>query len=779
MATFIRMLLRHRGLTVAVLALTLGSALYAARSIRLRFQFRDFYDFPANPHLAMLKRDNQVFGDPAGYVVVMLQTDDVFRADVLEYVQRLTKALEPQPVFSRVRSLANVNAIRARDDELVTGRLMSAVPETAAERNALKDYVLGSPLLVRRLVSTDATMTAVLADMRVPAAFSTIAEQEEAVAAVEKALAENPLPRATRASVTGSPPIEIANTHALLRDQALLLPVVCAVLGVMLFLTFRSLHGVLLCLASVSVATAWTAGIFALFQRPVDIIASLIPTTMLVYGVVDPIFVLARFLTKIEAGRPKGDAIVETFSELALPCFLTSLTTSVGFAAFVTCAAPTIRYYGLTVGIGVLLAFVTTVTVLPLLLSVVPVPKTGLQHGALAQRLDDLLRVLGRFIERNAYAAVTVAAVLLVAAAWFGRLQHIDNVYVGSLPSGNTQDDVRLLENKLAGVGRMVAYLEGPVDSMKRPEVLRAMASVERAMARFSAVTFSASLADVVAETDRAFQGGGVKQRDIPSSKTLVAQYLALLDPRDRSELVTDNYAAAHIAVLVKDRGSEAAWQVVGAFEHAIEAANFPSLGIKASVTGHGIVAYRELDRIVVELLQGFITAFLIVVAFEWLAFRSLRLALLTMVPNLVPVGMCFLATRMLQIPLRIDTILVFCISIGGLFNTTIHFVARVLQQVRAGRRDPDAIVLTAIRTIGPPSLFTSVVLSAGFAVFFLSSFPGLRMLGLLTVITLLTGFVSDLIFTPALVRLGFDWKKGIRHEAAELPAVEALPTTS
>jgi predicted RND superfamily exporter protein len=778
-AAFIRMLLRHRTLAAAGVLVSMGAALYVAKDLQIRFQYRDFYDYPANPNLATFKRDNELFGDPAGYVIAMIEADDVFRGDVLEYVQRLTRALEPLPVFSRVRSLASVNAIRGANDEVVTGRLMEDVPRTEEARLALKQSVLSSPLLVRRLVSADARMTTVLADMRVPAAFATIAEQQEAVAAVEQALARQAAPAGVRVSLTGSPSIEIASTRALLSDQALLLPVVCVVLALMLFLTFRSLQGVVLCLASVGVATLWTVGIFASFQRPVDIIASVIPTTMLVYGVVDPIFVLARFLSKIDAGRPRQEAIVETLSELAMPCFLTSLTTGVGFGAFVTCAAPTIRYYGLAVGIGVLLAFVTTVTVLPLLLSVAPLPKRSPGQGLLARRLDLVLLRLGGFIERHTPVVATAALLILVAGGWAAREQHIDNAYVGSLPSGKTQNDVRLLEQKLAGVGRMNVHLSGPEGSMARPEVLEALQTISRKMEHYPEYTFSASLADLVAEVHHAFEGSTSRERSLPGSKRLITQYVSLLDPRDRAEFVTDNFASAHLAVLLQDRGSERTRKIVGEFERAVEAANFSSMGIEATVTGHGVVAYRALDSVVIDLLYGFVTAFSIVIFFEWLTFRSLRLALLTIVPNLIPVVICFLTTRLLHIPLRIDSILVLCISIGGLFNTTIHIVARVLQQLNAGQRDPAEIVVAAMRAIGPPSLFTSVVLSTGFAVFVLSSFPGLRVLGLLTMVTLLTGFVSDMIFTPALVRAGLDWKKAMSEQDEKLPgASEPLPTT-
>jgi predicted RND superfamily exporter protein len=526
----------------------------------------------------------------------------------------------------------------------------------------------------------------------------------------------------------------------------------------MLFFTFRSFHGLLLCLATVSVATVWAAAVFALMGRPVDIIGSVIPTTILVYGVVDPIFVLTRVLHKLEAGRGKHDAIVEALSELALPCFVTSLTTAFGFAVFVTARALTIRYYGLSVAAGVLFAWLTSVTVLPLLLSIAPLPKRRFSTHALTRRVDATLAALWGWLRHRVPQAIALTLVALLGSAFFARKQEVDNVYVGALPHGQILRDTRASEQKLTGVLRVIVYLEGPADAMKQPAVLKAIEKVDATMERQRLVTLSSSLADLVGAANHAFQGD-VRERRVPESPRLIAQYLALVDPGDRADFVTDDYSRSHIALLLEDAGSKATREVVAALERAIAEAGFDALGVKASLTGNGVVGYGELDSVVTDLLYGFVIAFAVIVLVQWIAFRSLRIALISIVPNLLPVIACFLALRAAGVDLRIDSAIMLCISIGGLFNTTIHFAARVRQRLRETRETPDEVILHAMRAIGPPALFTAATLSAGFAVLLLSRFPGLQQLGLLSMITLLSGVVSDMTVTAALMRAGLDWK--------------------
>lgn len=758
-SAFIRLILRHRGLAAGLILLSVVAAAFSARTLQIRFQYRDFYDYPANPNVALFRKDSDDFGDPAGYVVALVESNDVFRPDILAYIQRLTTALEPDPLFVRIRSLANVHVIRGHGDDVLTGPLLGGVPGDGATIEDARNFALNSALLRKRLVSDDGKATAVLAEMRTPASFASVTEQARALAAVQKVLAANPPPRGIAVRVTGAPAVEVGATRSLVSDQVVLMPAVMGVLVVMLFLTFRSAHGIILAMSAVGVATIWTAGIFALFGRPVDIVGSVIPTTILVYGIVDPIFVLTRVLRKLEFGHEKSVAIVQTFSELALPCFLTSLTTALGFAAFVTARAPTIRAYGLTVAMGVILAWVTTITVLPLLLSVVPAPKRRFASLSSTQSIDSALASIWAFLRSRTGAALAVTAVLLLGGGWLAPRQHIDNRYVDGLPSGEVKNDVRRLEGELAGVLRVIVHLEGPVDSMKSPAVLRAMREIEQGVAADPLVTFSTSLADLVAEANQAFAGGDAGAREVPSSRALIGQYLTLVDPADRADVVNDTYSRSHIAILLRDTGSEGTRAFIARLESVIRQTHIADLGLAATLTGNGVVGYRELDDVVLELLYGFITAFAIIVSLQWVMLRSLRLALISIVPNLLPVVACFLVFRFAHIPLKIDSALVLCVSIGGLFNTTIHFSARVKQRTTEGVFTPDEVVQHAMRATMPSALFTAVTLSAGFSVLLLSSFPGLQALGLLSMITLLVGFFSDMIVTAVLIRVAYDWK--------------------
>jgi hydrophobe/amphiphile efflux-3 (HAE3) family protein len=746
----VRFLIRQRVVTCVLLGASLVLAAFGAARIEFRFQYADFYDHPQNREMPILRRYVNEFED-GGALLLLIEAPDVFADDALGYLTQLSSQLSRNPLIARVRSLSNVNLVRATPDGIESGPLFARTPRDLAERASLRLTALESRLLVRRLVSNDSRLTAVSLRLRTHATSATIAEQERAIAAVEQVLRDTPKPAAISTRISGGPTVEVETTGSLIRDQAVLTPVVLLLLALALYATFRSVQGVLLPLAAVSTSLIWTLGVFGITFRTADLTASVIPTTLLVYGVVDPVFVLARYYQRIEAGRTRDDAIVEAVAQLLLPCFLTSLSTALGFAAFATATLPTIRHFGLIVAFGVALSFVTTVVVLPVLLTIVPTPQRRLSSHASAQRVDGFLRALFRHTQRRRVLVIATAlGIVGLGALAFARTR-INNEYVGLLPDGPTLRSVEVVDRKLSGVMTHAVYLEGPPGSMQRPEVLQSIAAIDAFAEHDPMVGSVTSLADVVSDAHRAFNDN-TPEHDLPTSPNLIAQYLSLLEPSDRVDFVSDDYARSHVLIRSVDPGSQTALRFLRGLERQVQAQHLERFGIRASLTGAG-VAYRQLDLLVHEVLLGFALAFAIIVALQWLLFRSARIALASILPNLVPVALAFWTMRIWNLDLRMDNSLVLCVCVGGLFNTTIHLVARMLQQLRDGARDPNQIIEQALRTVGPASLYAALVLSLGFSVLMLSQFPGLRAFGLLSAVTLISGFFADAMITVVLMR--------------------------
>jgi uncharacterized protein len=759
-ARFIRFVIRRRWLALVTIGLISVVAGYSARKIEVRFAFRNFFDYPANPDVATVDRYHEYFEDPAGFVAIVVESSDVFDHDTLAYVSTLTRELEPNQIFSHVRSLTNARAIRWVGDSVDVGQLLPTLPTSAADSDRVRKIARESRLLHRLLVSEDSHSTLIAAQLAVPPSSSTLPDLRRAIVVVNGVLITHPPPLGIKLRVTGAPVLEVEASDALILDQIVFTPIAILLIVIALWAAFRCIHGVAMPIIAISCAAIWTAGIYPWFGHPIDMVASTIPATLMVYAAVDPIFVLRRYLDKLRLGLGKEDAIIATYRELTMPCFLSSLTTAVGFAAFATLDLPIIVNFGAIMAIGVMLAFVTTMVVLPVLLAILPTPPALAISTRFATRIDRALAAAWKWLDRRRYVVLACAAGLIVVGGILSMRQTVSVYYTRILPPGATENDIRFLENNFVGVIRSAVFLEGPKDSMKRPEVLESIDRIGQTATKFSIVTAAISVSDMVREMNRAFMEGDPKEFRVPDSANLSAQYLQMLDPADRQRLLTEDDARSHIMIFSKDHGT-AEWRPMRDAVMATARQELAPYHIDVHMTEQSPAGFDALDALVYDVLKGFVLAFVLVLILIAIVMRSIRIAIISAIPNLVPVVACFVLLRIFGITLRVGTVLFLSVSVGGLFNTTIQLVARLRQRVAEDPTlTPEAAIEDCMRDVGPPALFTAVILSLGFAIFGLSRFPDLRVFGLLASNTLLVAFVSDMMLSTTLLRVFFRWRR-------------------
>jgi predicted RND superfamily exporter protein len=234
-----------------------------------------------------------------------------------------------------------------------------------------------------------------------------------------------------------------------------------------------------------------------------------------------------------------------------------------------------------------------------------------------------------------------------------------------------------------------------------------------------------------------------------------------MLDPEDRSRLVTEDHARSHIIIFTLDTHGTAGWRPMNDAVMATARRELSPFGITAQMTEENPAGFHVLDPLVVEMVWGFAVAFGLVVLLVGIILRSWRAMVISIVPNLVPAIACFVFTSLAGVSLRVGTVLFLSVSIGGLFNTAIQFMARVQQRIaREPDATPDEIVERSMVDVGAPALFTAVILSLGFAIFTLSRFPDLRVFGVMSMLTLLIALVADMAVTTTLTRSFWRWPR-------------------
>ena len=553
--------------------------------------------------------------------------------------------------------------------------------------------------------------------------------------------------------LNGIPIIRARVPKLLDEDQRRLVTAGLLVFLAVLFLFFRHLGQVLLCLVSVVPAYLCTVCLIGFAGKPVTVMTGFIPIIVLVVGGSDIVHVLSRYRRR-RAVSGNVEAIVGSFAELSGPCFYTSLTTGIGFASLAGTRIQLLVDFGLFTAAAIFLTYLFSMTLLPVLLSFYR-----------RRKLND--RVLGAlWIFRTVEAAAELASrrprkVLVlfagaaVAALTLGFRVRVDSHLVDDLNErSQLLRDLRWIEDAGFSVFQVNIHMRQEGETpLHHPASLAWMEDFQRFVREDPIVIGTVALPDLLRPLRRATLDGDAAQGALPTSLEEGSQLLLLAEMQEGG-LVTDLYrqaeGEAQIVVVVRDAGSRLMLPFLAAVDRYLESEP-PPHGTAVS-TG----TTRLIQNYTAQVLRNFLPSLalavvLILGVMTWM-FRSLRQGLLALVPNLFPLLVLLAVMGAAGFPLKPATILVFSIAFGLAVDDTIHVLGRFRDLARSGV-NVDRALPRAVRDTGPAILMTSVVVSLGFAVLMLSRFEVLYMVGLMTMVSAVTAVIVDLFVFPTLIR--------------------------
>jgi hypothetical protein len=750
---------RTKWVILVICLVTVVAAIGAAR-VHVTFHMRVFFDYPGNKRVEELDRYNEEFGDDGGFAVLVVETKDgVFTPAVLRYIQNVSNKLKRKPQFRRILSLSLNTIPRGHGHEVVTGPLFDHVPTDPAVLRRIRDTALSSRVAVPRLVSKDGKYALVAAEFKKP--MSSISSEEAGAgnAAVREVMASTPPPPGVRAVLGGTSVSEEAAPKVMVGDQSKFVPAGIALIIVVMLLCFGSWHAVLLAFAEVILTIVWTIGFMGYAGMSINITSSSTPTILMIYGLLDSVFVMAMFYVIYENRKGEGHealdhALRQTIRRIGPVCLLTSVSTAIGFASFAIGELPLVRDYGIGLAVGVSVAFISSIIWMPALVSALPAPKKKrMRKSPITKLFAGGLAGLGRFNRRFRWVIIGTSVVLLAASAiTIYKKAYVSTVLLKELPQDMEGiEGINLVADHLLGVHSTGVVISGKPGSMQDPKLLKILDRLDEWAETREVVSASLSPSDLIRDLHRAFNGGDPKYDKVPDDRGLIAQYLALLDPPTRADFMTDDYAKTHLRIMCKDIGSHR-WRD--------ELFNPLRKKVKELLPGYHVEfpgfmrAYDDGSTLTVEqLLFGFITAFAAIALLVGVAFRSVRLALLSVLPNLLPTAMAMAAMAAMGTTLRATTVLFLSIAVGITFDNTIHLFAGVRDGRRRGLTHDEAMKETLVE-VGPPIVYTSILIAAGLGIFMLSSIPVLFNLGLTSSTVVLVAAISDLLVTTTLLDL-------------------------
>jgi predicted RND superfamily exporter protein len=542
------------------------------------------------------------------------------------------------------------------------------------------------------------------------------------------------------------------------REVVMFVSIALVLITIFLWIAFRSWWGVVIPLTVVLLSGLWLLGLMEITGKAIDVMTIVLPTIIFVVGMSDVVHILSRYYEELRAGNEPFEALKTAFRQVGLATFLTSLTTAIGFLTLLTSSIAPIQDFGLYAAGGVVVAYFLAFTLLPAVLILSPAPpieKTG--SGIFwNEKLDQLHAFL---TPRSAHITVVTLLVLGLSAWGISRIE-VDNLLLEDLAEDDPfRAEFAFFERAFSGVRPFEMALEIPegLDPLG-PEVMRVCDDVEAYLHSEYGVGAVTGAASILRQVNR-WQNGNAESFDkLPANDEQLAglvRNVQRFDAQGALKRVVNATARLHrISGKVADVGARELERRDEAFRVWYEG-KWASTGITPVITGTAALVDLNNATLAEDMVAGLAIAFAVIALISGLMFRSWRMVLISLVPNMLPLLAIAGIMGFADIDLKVSTSIIFTIAFGIAVDDTIHFMSKFRLELGAGRGAAEALKRTFTGT-GKAIILTSIMLCGGFITLGLSSFLGTFYIGVLVSLTLLFAVVADLFLLPMLLRRWF-----------------------
>lgn len=546
---------------------------------------------------------------------------------------------------------------------------------------------------------------------------------------------------------------------------------------VFLIISFRSLWGLLVPQIVIVGSMIWIVGFMALIGKPISILLIVLPSIMFVVAMSDVIHLISKYLELLRSGREKLDAIKTAFKEIGMATFLTSITTSIGFFSLLFVNVIPIQDFGLYTGIGVLMAFVLTYTTLPFLFYVTKVPAVGKKGNK--NFWKPIMSKIFLITIKNRKIIPWIGIVVTAVFAYGATLIVVNNYIMDDVSKESTvKQDFDYFDSKFGGVRpfELAISLKDSTESIWNVDRLKEMEKLENYLSNEYEVNINTSLVQYVSILHRASHAGNTDYFAVPDSKQDLTKYKRMLKIANQGKFIRSVLdSSEHFTRInggVPDWGNIKATEENKKFYDFIKNEGLDE-HLNIQITGTAHLLDRNMSYMSSSLVEGLIFAVLVVSLLMGLLYKSFRMLIISIIPNVIPLIVIAGVMGYFGINLKITTAIVFTISFGIAIDDTIHFLSNFKLELKKGKSKIYAIKSTFMGT-GKAIVLTSAILVGGFSMLLLSSFMGTFYMGLMICITLIVAVLSDLFILPLLLLYFYpdpNKKKTIDNLIEEIPS--------
>ena len=558
---------------------------------------------------------------------------------------------------------------------------------------------------------------------------------------------------------SGMPYIRTLNAKTIIDEIGIFIGAALLVTGLIFFFFFRSFRATLISLVIVIIGVMWSFGLLGLLGYEITVLTALVPTLVIVIGIPNCIFFTNKYHQEYKIHGNKAKALQRVITKTGTATLMTNLTTALGFATFIVTNNVLLTEFGVVTSINIIALYLICLIVIPIFHSYIP-PPTPRHLGHLQREyLTSFMAWMLRTVKYNRFG-IYITTIIALILGIIGVFQiKISGSILEDMPKKTAFfEDIRFFEKEFDGV----LPLEIMIDTKRKKgvmklSVLKKMEALEQTIHEIPELSKPMSVVNVVKYSKQAFYNGNPEYYELPTSQeqAFILTYVKNTTKNGSQDLLksyVDNTGQfARITTFIKDENGEQMENIEKRIKTKAEKL-FPKPNYNVIVTGKASVFQKGTKYLLDNLLSSLLFAFVLTSILVAFMFRSFKMILVSMIPNLLPLLLTAGLMGYLGIPLKPSTILVFGIAFGLSVDDTLRFLAQYRLELARNDWKIKKSVYATFNDAGISMFYTSIVLFFGFSVFMLSSFGGTVALGGLVSITLFFGMLANLMLLPALV---------------------------
>lgn len=746
-------IVKHPWKVVLTTLLIVIASGYGAKNIKLNADYRAFFS-DDNPHLQAFEDLQDQYNKVDNILIAVIPKEGgVFNHKILALVEELTDASWQVPYSRRVDSISNFQYTYAEDDDLIVENLFEYSSDLSEEEIQMKKQVaLTDPVLAGNLVAHDAKATGINITINLPG-VDQAKEVPEVVSYVREMMSryEAQYPD-VGFYLTGVVMTNNAFPEASQQDMEQLYPVMIVLILILLFITLRGMWGTLATFSIVVFSSAVAMGLFGWPGPQVTPTTFSAPVMIMTLAIADCIHILMSYFHGMAKGQSKQAAMVESIRINFQPVLLTSVTTAIGFLTLNFSDAPPFHDLGNIVCIGVLAAFILAIFYLPAVMMLLPSEKIAESFGE-----NKRMQAISDFVikyNRKLLVGFSVAIIALIAMIPLNELD--DNTIEYFDWSIKFRADSEKIAQALTGVQSINYSLSaneemGVVD----PEYLRTIDAFSIYLREQEGVRHVNTFSDVMKRLNKNMNGDDESFYTIPDDRQLAAQFMLLYELSlpyglDLTNQINGNKSATRISVQVDNISAKA---LIALDEKAVIwlKENAPEY-METEGASTNVMFAHITERNIKSMIGGVVAALILISFIIMLAIKSVKLGLISLIPNLVPAGMGFGLWALFDGQVGLGLSVVMGVTLGIVVDDTVHFMTKYVRAKRELNLTTEKAIEYAFHTVGVALTATTIVLCAGFMVLMLSPFAINAHMGIMSALTIALALIVDFFYLPPLL---------------------------